>query len=53
MNKWKLRLAKWLLHSDGFKFTAIKEDDGKFWIEGDIELIRYTDTDGYIWRRRK
>lgn len=51
MNKWKVKLAKWLLHSDGFKFAAVKEEDGNIWIEGDIKVMRYLDTDGYFWSK--
>jgi hypothetical protein len=51
MNKWKAKLAKWLLHSDGFQFAAVKEKDGNIWIEGDIKVMRYLDTDGYFWNK--
>lgn len=48
MNRWKFKLAKWLLHSDGFQFAALKAKDGNVWIDGDIKVIRYLDTLGYF-----
>lgn len=51
MNRLKFRLAKWLLHSDGFRFAAIKAKEGNIWIDGDIDLLRYTDTTGYLWKK--
>lgn len=51
MNKWKFKIAKWLLHSDGFSFAAIKAKDGNIWIDGDVKLIRYLDTIGFLWNK--
>ena len=48
MNKWKFKIAKWLLHSDGFQFAALKTKGGDVWIEGDVKVIRYLDTLGYF-----
>lgn len=48
MNKWKFKIAKWLLHSDGFQFAAVKTKGGDVWIEGDVKVIRYLDTLGYF-----
>lgn len=52
MNKLKFKLAQWLLKSDGFSFCAIKAHHGEVFIEGDIELIRYVDTNGYFFRKK-
>lgn len=51
MNRLKFRLAKWLLHSDDLRFVAIKANKGKIWIDGDKDLLRYTDTSGYLWKK--
>jgi hypothetical protein len=51
MNKLKFRLATWLLHSDGFQFTALKEKNGNVWVEGDNSVIKYLDIPGYFWKR--
>ena len=51
MNKLKFRIAKWLLHSAGFHFAALKAEKGQIWIDGDIKVIRYLDTSGYFWNK--
>lgn len=51
LNKLKLKLATYLLHSEGFQFAALKAKDGVVEIEGDVQLIRYIDTAGYFWKR--
>lgn len=53
MNKLKFKLAKWLLHSDGFTFAAIKSKNGNVFIEGDIDLIRCIDTRTYFFGKKK
>jgi len=53
MNKLKFRIAKWLLHSDGFQFAALKAENGNVWIDGDLKVIRYLDTDGYFWNKKR
>lgn len=49
MNKLKLRIANWLLHSAGYQWAAVKQKDGEVWIDGDTVLIRHIDTDRYLW----
>jgi hypothetical protein len=53
MNKLKFRIAKWLLHSDGFQFAALKAENGNIWIDGDLKVIRYLDTVGYFWNKKR
>ena len=53
MNKLKFRIAKWLLHSAGFHFAALKAENGNVWIDGDLKVIRYLDTDGYFWNKKR
>lgn len=53
MNKLKFKIAKWLLHSDGFQFVALKAKDGNVWIDGDNKVMSYLDIDGYFWNKEK
>lgn len=51
MNKLKFKIAKWLLHSDGFQFAAPKAENGNTWIDGDPKVIRYVDVSGYFFNK--
>lgn len=51
--KFLFNTAKYILHKLGFKFVAVRDRGGEVLIEGDVKLIRYTDTDGYLWGKEQ
>lgn len=51
MSKLKLRIVEWLLHSSGFKFVALKAEEGTTTIEGDKDLLKYVDVSGFFFKK--
>lgn len=52
MKQLKLKLANWLLHSEGFRFAALKAEDGATIIEGDKDLLKYVDVSGFFFNKK-
>ncbi len=51
MNKYIIKFIKYLSHQLGFKIAMIKFTKGEITIEGDKELLRYTDISGYTFKK--
>ena len=51
MEKYKIKLVKWLSNLMGYKITMIKIIEGETSIQGDIELLRYLDISGYVFKK--
>jgi hypothetical protein len=47
MEKFKIKLVKWLANKFGYKIAMVKMGHGKISIQGNIELIKYCDVVGY------
>lgn len=48
---WRYKLGCYLLKSLGFHIAMIKISDGTITIEGDKELLKYTDITGYTFKK--
>lgn len=51
MEKFKIKLVKWLANRFGFKIAMIKMGNGKVSIQGDKELLQYCDISGYTFKK--
>jgi hypothetical protein len=51
MEKYKIKLVKWLSNLMGYKIAMIKISKGEHSIQGDIELLRYLDISGYVFKK--
>ena len=49
---WRYKLGRYLLKSLGFHVAMIKISDGTITVEGDKELLKYTDITGYTFKNR-
>jgi hypothetical protein len=47
MEKFKIKLVKWLANKFGYKIVMIKMGNGEISIQGNIELMKYCDVVGY------
>lgn len=48
---WRYKLGRYLLKSLGFNIAMIKISNGTITIEGDKELLKYTDITGYTFKK--
>ena len=44
-------IVKWLANKLGYKIIMLKAKNGTTTIEGDNEVIRYTDISGYFFKK--
>ena len=44
-------IVKWLANELGYKIIMLKAKNGTITIEGDNEVIRYTDISGYFFKK--
>lgn len=44
-------IVKWLANKLGYKVAMVKALNGTTYIEGDNELLRYTDLSGYLFKK--
>ena len=51
MKRLNVRLIKWFSNRLGFKIVMIRMGNGSIDIEGDKELLRYTDVSGYSFKK--
>jgi hypothetical protein len=51
MNKLHVKFIKWLSNKFGYKIAMVKALNGTTSIEGDNELLRYTDLPGYLFKK--
>ena len=49
MKKILYKLAKAILNKQGYKIVLIKVQNGHIHIDGDKELLKYTDTEGFLF----
>ena len=51
MKRLNVRLIKWFSNKMGFKIVMVRIGNGSIDIEGDKELMRYTDITGYSFKK--
>ena len=51
MKRLNVRLIKWFSNKLGFKIIMVRMGKGSIAIEGDKELMRYTDITGYTFKK--
>jgi hypothetical protein len=51
MKRLNVRLIKWFSNKLGFKIVMVRIGNGSIDIEGDKELMRYTDITGYTFKK--
>ena len=51
MEKYIVQLLKWLANKFGYKIAMIKYANYTTSIQGDAELLRYTDIAGYVFKK--
>ena len=51
MNRLHVKFIKWLANKFGYKIAMVKALNGTTTIEGDNELLRYTDLSGYLFKK--
>jgi hypothetical protein len=51
MKRLNVRLIKWFSNKLGFKIIMVRMGNGRIDIEGDKELLRYTDITGYSFKK--
>ena len=51
MKRLHVKFIKWLSNKFGFKIIMIKMGNGGIQIEGDKELLQYTDVVGYTFKK--
>jgi hypothetical protein len=51
MNRLHVKFIKWVANIFGYKIAMVKVLNGTTTIEGDNELLRYTDLSGYIFKQ--
>jgi hypothetical protein len=51
MKRYPALFIKWLANRFGYKITLIKIGKGTTTVEGDIELLRYLDISGYVFKK--
>ena len=51
MNRLHVKFIKWLSNKFGYKIAMVKAANGTTTIEGDKELLRYTDISGYLFKK--
>lgn len=48
MNRLHVRFITWLANRFGYKVSMVKSDKSGIYLEGNTELMRYTDFTGYL-----
>ena len=51
MEKYIVQLLKWIANKFGYKIAMIKIANYTTSIQGDVELLRYTDISGYVFKK--
>lgn len=51
MKRYPALLVKWLANKFGYKIGMIKIGNGETRVEGDIEVLRYFDISGYVFKK--
>jgi hypothetical protein len=51
MKRYPALFIKWLANRFGYKITLLKSVKGTTTVEGDIELLRYLDISGYVFKK--
>ena len=51
MKRYTALLVKWLANKFGYKIGMIKIGNGETRVEGDIEVLRYFDISGYVFKK--
>ena len=51
MKRLNVKLIKWFSNKLGFKIVMVRIGNGKIDIEGDKELLKYTDITGYSFKK--
>ena len=51
MKRLNVKLIKWISNKLGFKIVMVRIGNGNIDIEGDKELMRYTDISGYTFKK--
>ena len=51
MKRLNVRLIKWISNKLGFKIVMVRIGNGSIDIEGDKELMGYTDISGYTFKK--
>ena len=51
MKRLNLKLIKWFSNKLGFKIVMVRINNGTIDIDGDKELLKYTDVSGSIFKR--
>ena len=51
MKRLHVRFIKWLSNKFGFKIVMVKTGNGNIHIEGDKDLLQYTDVVGYTFKK--
>lgn len=51
MKRLNVKMIKWICNRLGFKIVMVKIGNQSIQIEGDKELIRYTDITGYSFKK--
>ena len=51
MNRLHVKFIKWVANKFGYKIAMVKALNGTTTIEGDNELLRYTDLTGYLFKK--
>ena len=52
MEKYKIRLVKWLSNRMGYKIAMVKISKEEHSIQGNIELMKYLDVPGYVFKEK-
>jgi hypothetical protein len=51
MKRLHVKFIKWLANKFGYKIAMLKASNGTTIIEGDNELLKYTDISGYFFKK--
>jgi hypothetical protein len=52
MKRLHVKFIKWLANRFGYKIAMLKAKDGTTYIDGDIDLLRYVDIVGYLFKKQ-
>ena len=52
MKRIPVLFVKWLANRFGYKIVMLKAKNGTTTIEGDKEVVRYTDISGYFFKKQ-
>ena len=51
MKRLHVKIIKWISNKFGYKIVMLKASNGTITIEGNIELLRYVDTGGFLFKK--